>query len=966
LLAGLASGPATADTLDDVLKLAADIGMIDADVVRSKPLIECLIGGGNAVTCAKSVANVQEEALSLLPPTDSNIKLIVDLVQAVADERWLKVIELTGKNGITIACKMMPGGKLRDFFCSGIADVILNEAKAQFEAVYYAITEGDWWRLVTLIDPAIVCKLLPGEIKVLVCDGLLQAIGAVVDIFEDGVGVIVEFFEDVAEIFTGEQDPAMSPDKFYREYWRFKNLHWMVNEGLQKPGAAIGVWPTGAHQYCVSYFDSHRMSEDDAKSLCQKMGDTLHDEAVALKKVAVDAVAVYLKASLLPRRYLIAADWWQNIPAPGAPVLNSMQVGNLYTMCIYEVQKNMLASLPPTYSGDGRNYSAPGSVPVWVCNKAVYQQFFPQLPVAKIEFETKILAPLTQSTSKGRLGLGVASQCRISNNAYTPKLLVSCATYEKWRDCRNIFHNIGIDSDNASQPKCLIDDLDAGKTLAAQVAADLGKRCSAKLTVVECTREWKVPACYARIGEVVAGLPYKIYQPTCKFVSTPAYEAAKTKASEILNGLNGAGPVDIGPGGVAVPTTVFEANKACYSLPDPLVLKCKGSPSVPDVAGTPLPYCKPDPNNDGMDSPCYLDLPDAGQVTTEQATMLATPPATTGSLETAHTERPFSPADTAEAPPNPCRMEVSYYVPQAPIVSVSSPRLLVNDQFQIQCSFKKVTREVEWPECDDAAQTAMHILALSKEAGGRYSGMVTIDGNTLGVSSSPEDGSDFASTQIWKLEEPGAHDVSCQVDNVFSHAAEGAPTFLGSAVSLDVSARSDGLTYRGFEPDSATTLPVRPLPSEDAPTARDGKFRMLQSEAPARRTTGPAGSSTATQPEFAGVRQSQGEVAMSNDWNDGSAATTLNCSYTSVGDQNRGGQKTFEIWAENTSPNLIDVDKTIHWRLTGSDSPGRGKQEKWTEENGQILQEALPIGAVVSVGKVSVTGTASGCEAWVP
>jgi hypothetical protein len=176
LLAGLASGPATADTLDDVLKLAADIGMIDADVVRSKPLIECLIGGGNAVTCAKSVANVQEEALSLLPPTDSNIKLIVDLVQAVADERWLKVIELTGKNGITIACKMMPGGKLRDFFCSGIADVILNEAKAQFEAVYYAITEGDWWRLVTLIDPAIVCKLLPGEIKVLVCDGLLQAI----------------------------------------------------------------------------------------------------------------------------------------------------------------------------------------------------------------------------------------------------------------------------------------------------------------------------------------------------------------------------------------------------------------------------------------------------------------------------------------------------------------------------------------------------------------------------------------------------------------------------------------------------------------------------------------------------------------------------------------------------------------------------------------------------------------------
>ncbi len=179
-----------------------------------------------------------------------------------------------------------------------------------------------------------------------------------------------------------------------------------------------------------------------------------------------------------------------------------------------------------------------------------------------------------------------------------------------------------------------------------------------------------------------------------------------------------------------------------------------------------------------------------------------------------------------QAPPNPCRITVSYYVPQAPVVSAISTRLLVNDQFQIQCSFKKETRDVEWPECDDTARTSMQVLKLWNEAGGRYSGIVAIDGNNAGVSSSPENGSDFTNTRIWSFEDPGAHEVSCQVDNAFHHAAEGAPTFLNSAVSFDVSARSDGLTFRGFEPESALTHPVRPLPSEDAPTARDGRFRL--------------------------------------------------------------------------------------------------------------------------------------------
>ncbi len=157
------------------------------------------------------------------------------------------------------------------------------------------------------------------------------------------------------------------------------------------------------------------------------------------------------------------------------------------------------------------------------------------------------------------------------------------------------------------------------------------------------------------------------------------------------------------------------------------------------------------------------------------------------------------PAVTATATPESARLEpgamiilgikVSYYVPETPVVSAIAAQLLVNDQFEIRCSFRKVTREVEWPMCDDGARTSMQVLKLAEEAGGRYSGIVSIDGNSVGVSSSPEDGGDFAGTQTWQFEEPGAQEVSCQVDNAFHHAAAAEPT------------------------------------------ARDGQFRMLQNEA---------------------------------------------------------------------------------------------------------------------------------------
>ncbi|HRX90999.1 MAG TPA: hypothetical protein P5528_16285, partial [Steroidobacteraceae bacterium] len=194
-LFGTLPGNACADTLDDVLGVAVSVGLVNKDLAKSKPVIECLIGGGNAATCVGAAIDVREEAVGMLPPTDSNVRLIVDLVHAVRGERWLKVLELGGKSGAMLACQLVPGGSLRDFFCSGIAKI----AQDKVAAVYAAIFEGDWWKLLTLADPTIACELMPGDVKAIVCSGLLQVAKELVQLAED----IGSFLADLGEGLAG-------------------------------------------------------------------------------------------------------------------------------------------------------------------------------------------------------------------------------------------------------------------------------------------------------------------------------------------------------------------------------------------------------------------------------------------------------------------------------------------------------------------------------------------------------------------------------------------------------------------------------------------------------------------------------------------------------------------------------------------------------------------------------------------
>jgi hypothetical protein len=187
-----------------------------------------------------------------------------------------------------------------------------------------------------------------------------------------------------------------------------------------------------------------------------------------------------------------------------------------------------------------------------------------------------------------------------------------------------------------------------------------------------------------------------------------------------------------------------------------------------------------------------------------------------------------------QAPPNPCRMDVTYYVPKPPVIESSSPSLQVGDQVQIQCGFEQRTRQLEWPQCDDEAKRAMASFKFSQESGSRYSGMMIVDDANVSLASSPVEGGNFDNTGTWLFNEAGAHQVICQVDNGLHVAGSDSPVHLRTSVSVRVGVRSDAQEFRAFEPGTARRVPTTSRPAQVAPLASDGRMRLGDAEVSAR------------------------------------------------------------------------------------------------------------------------------------
>lgn len=213
----------------------------------------------------------------------------------------------------------------------------------------------------------------------------------------------------------------------------------------------------------------------------------------------------------------------------------------------------------------------------------------------------------------------------------------------------------------------------------------------------------------------------------------------------------------------------------------------------------------------------------------------------------------------AEAPPNPCHMDVSYYVPLPPVVESSSPSLQVGDQVQVQCTFEKRMRQMEWPQCDDAAKGEMQSLKNSQESGSRYSGMMIIDDANVGVATSPPDGSSFDNTGTWLFHETGSHEVTCQVDNGLYVAGGERPLYLEAGATLSVGSRSDDAEFRAFDPAAARRINTSIQASRTESVANDSRIGISEPSRTGRGGDELVNPSLNPQPEVPSPRQAGGD-----------------------------------------------------------------------------------------------------------
>lgn len=217
------------------------------------------------------------------------------------------------------------------------------------------------------------------------------------------------------------------------------------------------------------------------------------------------------------------------------------------------------------------------------------------------------------------------------------------------------------------------------------------------------------------------------------------------------------------------------------------------------------------------------------------------------------------PAVIAAEPAGPCGIEVTYYVPEPPIIQSSAGSVSAADQVAIRCDYRAVTAHVEWPVCNAEAQAAMQVLRFAQESGSRYSGILNIDGQNVGVATSPAGGGDFSSEKLWSYGGAGGHEVACQIDNGLKHAAKNGLDYLLQSVRHDVAAAA-GIDSLPLDLNALKRIAVNRLQEQIAPLP-EGATALLRVI---------ADSSFDPTNDYSYVELESGAVSENDDWNDAS------------------------------------------------------------------------------------------------
>ncbi|HKQ29729.1 MAG TPA: hypothetical protein VJS66_00445 [Burkholderiales bacterium] len=603
------SAHAADPTLKKIVQIAA-IALGEPALNDAVDLIDCVRVHG-AQHCAQSAAQAEgQKTAKQLLPDDPKIAATVKIVKAAYASDWLDVLELTGTEALVpIACSagLAIGGPLKTFICGEASKFSKPIVKIVLVAIKNPSPDNLLKAIAALGNPNLACSLIdfPGK------DAICGPLGDIINGVANGVKSAVDALGGLAEDIAG-QTHHISVEDYYILYWR-SWLHYAVVKQLQfgQPHYLFAGRKGG--ETCVDYFDSHKMSESNANKVCNIMKGRFKQEVDQTVNVFEAYPSAFSAAAMAPQLNSWTIQYYGKIDA-FANFFGQTQSWNGSALLTYlynnkppffsmwgECQKHVPLKLPPIPSGGAGVHPAEkgnmGTAYSWACVTAVGRQ----LSTALAKEKANVTAKLVPAQA--------AAGCGLKSLAESPKLYFVCTSYESWNQCKATV--LGA----PNQSYCGLDGIAAATKLAAQIADELGhKRCqvtTSNTRNVECTRPWKQQKCLALVKHYAAGAGSWAGNTTCSLKNDPGFVQGKTKAQDILNLLNGAKKVGkaVGSDGKAEQLVLMPPIKPCSHQFDLLAIRCTDPDVLAPFKGRSdlaLTQCRPDPNQDGADQPCYV------------------------------------------------------------------------------------------------------------------------------------------------------------------------------------------------------------------------------------------------------------------------------------------------------------------------------------------------------------------------
>ncbi len=863
---------AKADSIDTILKILAQAGVIDSAIVDAKPLVECLVQKSPAQCvdikslASQKAAQLKEEATSKAEqaaqqfvPNDPAIKAVVDIIKAANASDWIRVLELTGVKLLgQIACKagLSWGGPLKPFICGEIADKVLTKAEPVVHEIL--VTVKSWpkvniWKLIQLFGFELACEIAPNiPMKSQACSTLGKAVAEVAKLGKQFVSVAQNAAQEVNQVLTGGGGKKkMDAGQYYSRVIR-PLMYKRVVQALMTKRSNLGLDPAEIKQ-CVAY------GSLAFGALCpSKMSQQLHKEASALVTLVKSYPETYFRGWLQPavqnravdvysydeagayKKFIdqLPAKDWDDLVHGQLPLqmfVNSQAGADFYKKQ-FVACKDHVGNL--IYGQGTSRLTFPGMSPSsaveWVCYRAVGKLFSAVMVNERQRLQTNVIPQMAKN------------QC--AQHTKGTALSFDCQTYTGFAACLQ-----ESDKTYRTNKYCQLNRVASAKALGQDFVGVLGgKRCrylendpkkpGSFNPQVACTRPWKTQTCEALLDgfPVHHLLPADRVETRCVYYEEPTFIAGKKQAKKFVFALNGK------PAESKSPST---QNNQCFQTWDPLAISCVGQMAVPSIPGygrTKFDACPQDPNRNGADEMCYVPDRTVSQSDQKVAgkSMKAVPEEALGGKPLAahrggdpdkkiRSHRTVDKSDqtkggtkmktvlpgvltgqppSKEKPGEGCGFDLTYLIPQSPVLEISVPVLRTGNQFQIRCKYVPKTDRMEWTPCGKKGLKAMSLFTSMKPKSLRGTGVIAIDGQTVGVST-PKDNKGFEQTKLWTYKKPGTHEVACKIDNPKRFFKKLPPQnqFFKQSVTHNVSA-NDGKQIMPFDASKSRVLSTEPAP----------------------------------------------------------------------------------------------------------------------------------------------------------